>query len=162
MGVWALQGVMAFVVLAISIDIINKQNDPHTTFKYNAFTGGLGILVVALGLASSFFDAIPSLVVMAADAVSGVLLLGGGIAIAIGLRGINCDPSSIEDSKTMAENPLMRDPKAGMGAATYLDTCRKATAIQAMSFVTLCFALATFTLVFLGWRKGRSGGRTYS
>ncbi|TDZ49934.1 hypothetical protein CTRI78_v007709 [Colletotrichum trifolii] len=79
MGVWALQGVMAFVVLAISIDIINKQNDPHTTFKYNAFTGGLGILVVALGLASSFFDAIPSLVVMAADAVSGVLLLGGGI-----------------------------------------------------------------------------------
>lgn len=43
-----------------------------------------------------------------------------------------------------------------------LDNCKKATADQAMQFVTFGFALATIGLVFLVWKKGRSGsGRTY-
>jgi hypothetical protein len=51
---------------------------PVTT-KYSVFTGALGMLVAIFGLASLWVEAIPELVVIGADAVAGLLLLGGGI-----------------------------------------------------------------------------------
>lgn len=82
---------MAIVVLALSVELMkvrskndrpqdwNQYSDPPTTTKYSVFTGGFGLAVALLGAIATFFDFIPALVVMAADAVSGLLLLAGGI-----------------------------------------------------------------------------------
>lgn len=72
---------MAIVVLGLSVDLVKGQKigDAPTTTKYSTFTGGFGLAVAVLGLVSVFIDTIPTLVVMAADTLSGVLLLGGGI-----------------------------------------------------------------------------------
>lgn len=77
----AAQGIMAIVVLGLSVDLVKGQKigDAPTTTKYSTFTGGFGLAVAVIGLVSVFIDAIPALIVMAADAVSGLLLLGGGI-----------------------------------------------------------------------------------
>lgn len=72
---------MAIVVLALSVELIKGQRvgDSPTTTRYSAFTGGFGLAVALFGIVSVFFEAIPALVVMAVDAVSGLLLLAGGI-----------------------------------------------------------------------------------
>lgn len=72
---------MVIVVLALSIELIKTQRvgDAPTTTKYSAFTGGFGLAVAIFGAIATFFDVIPALVVMAADAISGLLLLAGGI-----------------------------------------------------------------------------------
>ncbi|KAK2761908.1 hypothetical protein CKAH01_05138 [Colletotrichum kahawae] len=168
------QAIMAIVVLALSIeltkDIRGLIDDGRpvaavpTTTKYSVFCGGFGLAVAVFGAAAAFFDFIPALVVMAADAVSGVLLLAGGIAFAIGLRGINCDEGDI---KRLYENDIINRGKtegvngdwASTGTAgEVLGNCKKAFADQAMQFVTCGFALATIALVFLVWKKNRSGG----
>ncbi|KAK7436965.1 hypothetical protein Landi51_12336 [Colletotrichum acutatum] len=176
MGVWALQveltlrvlqGIMAIVVLGLSVDLVKGQKigDAPTTTKYSTFTGGFGLAVAVLGLLSVFIDAIPALVVMATDALSGVLLLGGGIAFAIGLRGVACDE---KHWKAIGHNNIINGGKfkqdgqwylaPGMTDDVLLERCRKATADQAMQFVTFGFALATIVLVFLVLKNG-SGGR---
>ncbi|KAF6835993.1 hypothetical protein CPLU01_03898 [Colletotrichum plurivorum] len=172
-GVWALQAIMAIVVLALSVELIKGQRigDSPTTTRYSAFTGGFGLAVALFGIVSVFFEAIPALIVMAVDAVSGLLLLAGGIAIAIGLRGTTCDPTTQDDWDKLQDNDLVNrgkakvDGKWGYGSTSadqLLDNCKKATADQAMQFVTFGFALATIVLVCLVWKKGRSGsGRTY-
>ncbi|KAJ3956139.1 hypothetical protein N0V92_007321 [Colletotrichum tropicale] len=168
-GVWGLQAIMAIVVLALSIELIKTQRigDAPTTLKYSAFTGGFGLAVAVLGAAAAFFDAIPAVVVMAADAVSGLLLLGGGIAIAIGLSGTTCDPNTQDELDKLQGNDLVNrgritvDGKQGYGAKNLgelQDNCKKATVDQAMQFVTFGFVLATIALVFLVWRRNRAGG----
>ncbi|EQB46681.1 hypothetical protein CGLO_14256 [Colletotrichum gloeosporioides Cg-14] len=160
---------MAIVVLALSIELIKTQRigDAPTTLKYSAFTGGFGLAVAVSGAVAAFFDAIPALVVMAADAVSGLLLLGGGIAIAIGLSGTTCDPKTQDELDKLRDNDLVNrgritvDGKQTVGAENLgelQNNCRKATADQAMQFVTFGFVLATLALVFLVWRRNRAGG----
>lgn len=80
---------MAIVVLALSIELTKPlpptngsaetEIDAPTTTKYSAFCGGFGLAVAILGIIATFFDAIPAIIVMGADAVSGILLLAGGI-----------------------------------------------------------------------------------
>ncbi|KAK1721787.1 hypothetical protein BDP67DRAFT_539889 [Colletotrichum lupini] len=155
MGVWALQGIMAIVVLGLSIDLVKGQKigDAPTTTKYSTFTGGFGLAVAVLGLVAVFIDAIPALVVMAADAVSGVLLLGGGIHWkAIGNNDI------INGGKFKQDGQWYLAP--GMTESVLLERCRKATANQAMQFVTFGFALTTIVLIFLVWKNGRGGRGT--
>ncbi|KAF5527427.1 hypothetical protein CGCA056_v001224 [Colletotrichum aenigma] len=183
-GVWGLQAIMAIVVLALSLELTKeitgnangvdfKIPDPPTTTKYSAFCGGFGLAVAIFGAVATFFDAIPALVVMAVDAVSGVLLLAGGIAFAIGLRGITCDPGNDDDLKMLYANDIINRgkvensnkknneewPWTTVGTeGELIGNCKKATADQAMQFVTCGFALATIALVFLVWKKNRSGG----
>ncbi|OHW95020.1 hypothetical protein CSPAE12_06290 [Colletotrichum incanum] len=158
---------MAIVVLGLSVDLVKGQllGDAPTTTKYGTFTGGFGLAVATLGLASAFIDAIPALVVMAADALSGVLLLGGGIVFAIGLHGVTCDPQTERESRTLLRNGLINGvtfdgdgepfPHKDMTAGRLLDNCKKDTADQAMQFVTFGFAIASIVLVFLVWKNGR-------
>ncbi|KAL2878598.1 hypothetical protein SGCOL_006068 [Colletotrichum sp. CLE4] len=169
MGVWALQGIMAIVVLGLSIDLVKGQKigDAPTTNKYSTFTGGFGLVVAVLGLISVFIDAIPALVVMAADALSGVFLLGGGIAFAIGLRGVACNNKHGAD---IVNSDIINGGRYKKNGDWYyspdatdeflLERCKKATADQAMQFVTFGFALTTIILVFLVWKNGRGGRRT--
>ncbi|KAK1595275.1 marvel domain-containing protein [Colletotrichum navitas] len=168
---------MAIVVLGLSVDLVKGQllGDAPTTTKYGTFTGGFGLAVAILGLASAFIDAIPALVVMAADALSGLLLLGGGIAFAIGLRGVTCDATNdLEKLKAQYQNVLINAGAAKVTGERYMFThrqmstdrllsnCKKATADQAMQFVTLGFVISTIVLLFLVWRNGRgSKGGAY-
>ncbi|OBR13786.1 hypothetical protein CH63R_02512 [Colletotrichum higginsianum IMI 349063] len=167
-GVWAIQGIMAIVVLGLSVDLVKGQmiGDAPTTTKYGTFTGGFGLAVAIMGFASAFIDAIPALAIMAADALSGLLLLGGGIAFVIGLRGVTCDlPEDDIGLKTLSGNSLINGGTVKIGKVNtlhedltfsrLLDNCRKATADQAMHFVTFGFAVATIFLVFLVWKNGR-------
>ncbi|KAK1640195.1 marvel domain-containing protein [Colletotrichum phormii] len=168
MGVWALQGIMAIVVLGLSVDLVKGQKigDAPTTTKYSTFTGGFGLAVAVLGLVSVFIDAIPALVVMAADALSGVLLLGGGIAFAIGLRGVACKNDDMGDigNDIINGGGYKEDGKWYLPKDStkefLLERCKKATADQAMQFVTFGFALTTIVLVFLVWKNGRGGRGT--
>ncbi|GJC86769.1 hypothetical protein ColLi_09607 [Colletotrichum liriopes] len=165
---------MAIVVLGLSADLLKGQliGDAPTTTKYGTFTGGFGLAVATLGFASAFIDAIPALVVMAADALSGLLLLGGGIAFAIGLRGVTCDPQTQDEFDTLSRNGLInggaldadKNPilHHDMTTGRLLNNCKKATADQAMQFVTFGFATVTAVLVFLVWKNGRgSRGGAY-
>ncbi|KXH59922.1 hypothetical protein CSAL01_02507 [Colletotrichum salicis] len=169
MGVWALQGIMAIVVLGLSVDLVKGQKigDAPTTTKYSTFTGGFGLAVAVLGLVSVFIDAIPALIVMAADALSGVLLLGGGIAFAIGLRGVACkndDMGDIFDNDIINGGRYKKDGKwylpGDLTEEFLFERCKKATADQAIQFVTFGFALTTIVLVFLVWKNGRGGRGT--
>ncbi|KAK2032857.1 hypothetical protein LX32DRAFT_635934 [Colletotrichum zoysiae] len=168
---WSLQGIMAIAVLGLSVDLVKGQllGDAPTTTKYGTFTGGFGLAVAILGLAATFIDAIPALVVMAADALSGLLLLGGGIAFAIGLRGVTCTTERLE---AIRENELInggsvkyKEEKAlheDMTTARLFANCKKATADQALQFVTVGFVITTIFLVFLVWKNGRgSKGGAY-
>ncbi|EFQ33323.1 hypothetical protein CGRA01v4_06960 [Colletotrichum graminicola] len=172
---WSLQGIMAIVVLGLSVDLVKGQiiGDAPTTTRYGTFTGGFGLAVAILGLVSAYIDAIPALIVMAADALSGLLLLGGGIAFAIGLRGVTCEtPNSQDELDLQWSNELINggsvkyegDDKVGdkMTQDRLVDNCKKATADQAMQFVTFGFVITTIVLVFLVWRNGRgSKGGAY-
>ncbi|GKT43686.1 uncharacterized protein ColSpa_03867 [Colletotrichum spaethianum] len=164
---------MAIVVIGLSVDLVKGQvvGDAPTTTKYGTFAGGFGLAVAILGLASAFIDAIPALVVMAADALSGLLLLGGGIAFAIGLRGVTCDPKTQEEYDMLSDNVLLNGGAVRVKRSTareemtmgrLMDNCKKATADQAMQFVTFGFAMATVVFVFLVWKNGRgSRGGAY-
>lgn len=89
-------------------------------------------------------------------------------AFAIGLRGITCDPGNGEEIERLYENDIINRGKtkaaSGDGSAStgtpdqVVGNCKKAFADQAMQFVTCGFALATIALVFLVWKKNRSGG----
>ncbi|KAF9875607.1 hypothetical protein CkaCkLH20_06988 [Colletotrichum karsti] len=178
LGLWALQGIMAIVVLALSVELMkvrskndrpqdwNQYSDPPTTTKYSVFTGGFGLAVALLGAIATFFDFIPALIVVAADAVSGLLLLAGGIAIAIGIQGVTCDPTTADGSQKILDNAIINRGRYRVNDqwTSYssedqlLDNCKRATADQAMQFVTFGFALATMGLVYLIWKKGHAGG----
>ncbi|KAK1983828.1 marvel domain-containing protein, partial [Colletotrichum cereale] len=163
--------IMAIVVLGLSVDLVKGQllGDAPTTTKYGTFTGGFGLAVAILGLASAFVDAVPALVVMTADALSGLLLLGGGIAFAIGLRGVTCDPKTKDEVNALMYNVLINGGAVDqdgniqhpdMTDGLLLGNCKKATADQAMQFVTFGLAMTTIVLVFLVWKndRGSKGG----
>ncbi|KAF4897055.1 hypothetical protein CGCF415_v011343 [Colletotrichum fructicola] len=179
-GVWGIQAIMAIVVLALSIELTKPlpptngsaetEIDAPTTTKYSAFCGGFGLAVAILGIIATFFDAIPAIIVMGADAVSGILLLAGGIAFAIGLRGVDCGASTGTSPLELVNNDiinrgmiLLNNKKTTYAELWQLQAnCKKATADQAMQFVTCGFVLATIALVFLVWRRNRvGGGRAY-
>jgi hypothetical protein len=50
-----------------------------TTIRYSTFTGGFGVLVGLVGIASLFASFIPDLVPLVLDGLAGLLFLAGGI-----------------------------------------------------------------------------------
>ncbi|KAK2039548.1 hypothetical protein LZ31DRAFT_569293 [Colletotrichum somersetense] len=156
---WSLQGIMAIAVLGLSVDLVKGQllGDAPTTTKYGTFTGGFGLAVAILGLAATFIDAIPALVVMAADALSGLLLLGGGIVLTCTtdrLEAIMDNELINGGSVKYQEEKILHGDMAKAGPL--LRNCKKATADQALQFVTVGFVITTIFLVFLVWKNGRS------
>lgn len=103
---------MAIVVLGLSVDLVKGQmiGDAPTTTKYGTFTGGFGLAVAIMGFASAFIDAIPALAVMAADALSGLLLLGGGIVRLPKLNLVNAANEDVGFCRRVARSDL-RPPR---------------------------------------------------
>lgn len=75
------QMLFAIVVLGLSSDRVKSQvfGDTPTTIKYSVFTGGFGMIICAVGIVAVFFEMIPLLGVLAADALSAIFFLAGGI-----------------------------------------------------------------------------------
>jgi hypothetical protein len=69
------------VALGLSSTLVSsyKIGSPHTTLKYGTFTGGFGMVACAVGIIAVFVEAIPIFLVAGLEALSGLLLLGGGI-----------------------------------------------------------------------------------
>ncbi len=166
------QILFAITILGLYITLAKGQiydSIPVTT-RYNSFTGGFGIIVGALGLAGLFIDAISDLIIIAVDAVAGILLLAGGIAWAVGIKGISCgDPASYP---SMLENGLLNQGKMGeyygvfqldgvdTGEAAFYKlkaTCEKGFAAEIIQFLSFGILIS---LVGVGYIRMRSGGKS--
>ncbi|ROT35949.1 hypothetical protein SODALDRAFT_320422 [Sodiomyces alkalinus F11] len=157
LGTWILQIIFAIVVLGLCTDLMNTQRrgEPPITTKYGVFAGVFGLVAAVLGLVALFVDAIPASMVVFLDAASALIFLAGGIAYTVGLKGIRCE---FEDNK-MAEK-LYEHSLVGLDVSTdVLSNCRKATASQAMQFVTSAVALITVSLGFLAQRDRQLGNQ---
>lgn len=164
-------------MLGLSATLLHQQrygNSPTTT-RYSVFTGAFGMIVAAVGAAGLFLQAIPPLVPMAMDAVSGILLAAGGIAWAVGLKGISC---KLEDSNKMYESPLLNEgcvkARDGSDYCGVLDdisdveglanrlkgNCQKAFTGEIFQFLTFAIAAILVGLGYLTMRKGTGGGRS--
>ncbi|KAH9439326.1 hypothetical protein MCOR02_002888 [Pyricularia oryzae] len=81
------------VVLGLSVTLANHQKygSPPAETSFASFTGGFGIVVAAIGVASMFIDAIPTLVPLVVEGLAALFFLAGGIALAIAMKGVSCD-----------------------------------------------------------------------
>ena len=77
----AFQLLCGAVVLGLSISAIKWQYfgaAPAST-SYSAFAGAFGVLAALIGIATSFVEAIPEIIMVGVDGLAAVLLLAGGL-----------------------------------------------------------------------------------
>ncbi|KAK0714780.1 marvel domain-containing protein [Lasiosphaeris hirsuta] len=172
-GFRALQLIFSVVILGLAVTLIKAQvyDSAPTTTKYSSFTGGFGILVAGAGVAGLFFDAIPDIVNLALDTLAGLLFAAGGIAWAIGIKGITC--TSDYDVEKMLYNGLLNlgtissggQTGYGVGAISSTDdevvshlksNCQKGFADEIISFLSFGVAAGLVGLGYLRMRKGGS------
>lgn len=75
------QFLIAVTILGLAAAALAQQvygSTPVTT-RYSTFTGGWGMLVALVGVATLFISSAPPLVSMALDALAGLLFAAGGI-----------------------------------------------------------------------------------
>ncbi|KAK0701618.1 marvel domain-containing protein [Lasiosphaeria miniovina] len=176
-GVRGLQFVFAVTILGLSVALIKAQKygDAPTTTKYSSFTGAFGIIVCAVGVARLFIDSVPDIVTLALDGILGVLYLGGGIAWAVGLKGIQCTNNDDLNAANMLLNPLINQgtftyPNGAIeygiidstdtrdGAWSKLQSsCQKGFSDEIIQFISFAIAIALLGLGYLRMRKGGSG-----
>lgn len=178
LGLRGFQLLFGIVILGLSITLANGQDKaiakvPATT-GYGAFCGAFGIVAALIGIAAVFVSFVPDIVSWAVDGLAALLLAAGGIAFAIGLKGVSC---SLYNDK-MALNDLLNCgwegkrelpcPQGSCGPSCpgsttsavgkyMMGRCRSATADEVflfMAFLVTAIALG-FSFVMRG--KGRSG-----
>lgn len=170
---------MGVVVLGLSVTLLKGQvfGDTPTTTRYSVFLGAFGMVVALLGLLSLFVSAVPAVVPMALDAVAGILLLAGGIAWAVGLKGLECDEAHAD---AMYANGLLNEgceaadkkgdsPYCGVwvGAGNNAQQafnrlnarCKYAMGDQIIQFILFGVCAVLLLLGFLIMRQGKGGGR---
>jgi predicted RND superfamily exporter protein len=168
---------MGAVVLGLSVTLLKGQvyGETPTTTRYSVFTGAFAMIVAFVGLICLFVSAVPSIVPMALDALIGVLLLAGGIAWAVGLKGISCDEAhgaKMYLNGLLNEGCLPSEKKGqapacgvigndnGEGAFGRLNTrCKYAMSDEIMQFILFLICGILLFLGFLIMRKGKGGGR---
>jgi len=143
---------------------------PATT-GYSAFAGAFGIVAGLVGIAALFVDMLNGVISWAVDGLASLILLAGGIAFAIGLKGTKCS-----DPTTTYSNALLNcgsvgdphkdnykyycaysDPKDKDAIKTLSSRCREATADDAFLFMAFAVSLAALATTFVIGRK-RGGG----
>lgn len=176
-GVRGLQFVFAVTILGLSVALVKAQKygDAPTTTKYSSFTGAFGIIVCAVGVARLFIDSVPDIVTLALDGILGVLYLGGGIAWAVGLKGVQCTNRDDLNAANMLQNPLINQgtftyPNGAIeyGIIDRTDTedgawgklqasCQKGFSDEIIQFISFAVAIALLGLGYVRMRKGGSG-----
>ncbi|GAB7362918.1 hypothetical protein MBLNU230_g3219t1 [Neophaeotheca triangularis] len=87
-----LQLIFGAIVLGLSIRAIQWQRTgsaPATT-SYSAFAGAFCMLVALVGIAAVWIHKLAGLIMAGIDTLASILLVAGGIAFAVGMRGIDC------------------------------------------------------------------------
>ncbi|KAK5125055.1 hypothetical protein LTR85_001246 [Meristemomyces frigidus] len=154
------QFVFGAIVLGLSITAIKWQwqGSAPATSSYSAFTGAFGMLTALIGTAAIFIDAVPDLIMAIVDALASVLFLAGGIAFAVGLRGVSCG-----NTHDTSNNYLLNGGCKGKGDnqecgfASYNvlpGRCRMAEADSAFLFLGFLISIGAAVLCFLASRRG--------
>ncbi|KAK3307694.1 marvel domain-containing protein [Chaetomium strumarium] len=173
LGLRTIQFLIAVTILGLAAAMIRAQvlGSAPTTVRYSTFTGGFGILVGLVGIASLFASFIPDLVPLVLDGLAGLLFLAGGIAWAVGLRGVQ----SCKDPYRMLQNSLLNWGTIGSGDDTRYGVvrpgdddkawynrlrgnCQRAQADEVLQFISVAFALGLVGLGYLQMRRGRGAG----
>lgn len=76
-----LQVLCGIVVLGLSVTLAKEQTvgSVPSQVGFSCFTGALGIIVALLGVVTLFFDSIPHIASVVADAASSAVYLAGGV-----------------------------------------------------------------------------------
>lgn len=168
---------MAATVVGLSVTLLKGQvyGTTPTTTRYSVFTGAFGMIVAFLGLVCLFVSAIPQIIPMALDALAGLLLVAGGIAWAVGLKGVRCDENH---GPQMYNNGLLNEgcvrgddgsPYCGVLADSGNDAnkafdrintrCKYAMSDEIMQFILFAVSALLLFVGFLIMRKGKGGTR---
>lgn len=94
------QLIFAAIVLGLSVSLAKGQAPsefkapgvPATT-GYSSFAGGFGMLIALIGFISIFVEFLQGIVMLVLDTLGSLIFLAGGIAVAVGLRGVSCGNS---------------------------------------------------------------------
>lgn len=102
------QLILGATVVGLSAVLVKQQviGGAPVTLRYSVFTGAWTMVIAVIGLVLLFIHKIPPLVTMVLDALTGLFLVAGGIAWAIGLRGVKCDSAYGEK---MLSKPLLNE-----------------------------------------------------
>lgn len=138
---------------------------PATT-DYSAFAGAFGLIAALVGIAALFVDSLNGIITWALDALAAVFLLAGGIALAVGLRGVDC--TKTKDNAATGLNPILNCGTAKHGKETFygcdadqvLSRCKMARADDVFMFLAFLVGLGALVASFLG-HKGRGGRSGY-
>ncbi|KAK3338549.1 marvel domain-containing protein [Neurospora tetraspora] len=182
LGLRGLQIVFGAVIIGLSASFITAQKvgSAATTTQYSVFTGAYGILEGFLGIAALFLSFIPDIVVLGADAIGALVLLAGGIAWAIGTRGVSCtDPTKVMkilDNNLLNQGKrkykgdwyygiLYGDPNEKTAWSRLQSSCKKGLADEIFQFLAFAVLVVLVVVGWIRWRKGKGGGgmgsRTY-
>ncbi|AEO70951.1 06bdf356-a8e0-4154-8eca-9029144a05ed [Thermothielavioides terrestris] len=172
LGLRALQILIGATILGIAASLIANQvvGDSPVTTRYATFTGGFGMMVGLVGVASLLASFIPEVVPLALDGLAALLFLAGGIAWAVGLRNLdNCN-----NYQNMLQNGLLNEGTLDVDGQTLYGVitpghedeapgklrgnCQRATADEALQFISFGLALALVGFGFLQVRRGGKGG----
>jgi len=167
----ACQLVFGVIVLGLSVKAIRwqKYGSAPATTSYSAFAGGFSVLVALAGIAAGFIDAIPDLLMAVVDALASFLLLAGGIAFAIALKGVDCSThTDTSPSKDIGELivsgcgkeygtdicgiQLENNPYSAVTAR-----CKTVEADAAFLFLGFLASLAAAALCYLASTRGGRG-----
>ena len=86
------QLIFCAAVLGLSISLAKGQETgsaPATT-GYSGFSGAFGIIAASIGIVALFVESVNGIITWAADGLASLILLAGGIAMTIGLKGVDC------------------------------------------------------------------------
>ncbi|KAH8897170.1 hypothetical protein GQ53DRAFT_818449 [Thozetella sp. PMI_491] len=185
LGVYGLQAIFAAAVLGLSVTFVKNHliGDAPATMRYAVFLGAYGLILAALGVASLFLEAIPSIIPVGFKAIGALLFVAGGIAWAVGLKGLSCSDSTSPNIDNLYTNPLLNQgcvtkpankdypycAVVGDAPAEYTidyafpglkSNCQKALADEVLMFVSFALIVALIVLGFL-YRKRRGGSSSY-
>lgn len=159
--------------------VLHKQQvfgSAPTTISYSIFTGVFGMVVALVNIVPLFITRIPELIPMAIDAIAALLLLAGGIAWAVGLKGVKCAPeyyNKLHDNHLINEGCDKTFNGCGVDARhidekddtkfaqavfnTMKSRCNSGRADEIIQFVAFAVAFLLVIWGFFLWRKQRSG-----
>jgi len=172
-GLRFFQILFSVVVLGLSITLAKGQRHgavPATT-GYAAFAGAFGVLAGLIGIASLFVEMLNGIISWAVDGLAALILLAGGIAYTIGLKGAHCGTPS-----TLGLNDLLNCGSTGKkntkDYTIYCDAanekalsdavvgrCKEATADEVFLYMAFAITLAALAASFMFGR--RKGGANY-
>ncbi|KAK1057538.1 hypothetical protein LTR12_008689 [Friedmanniomyces endolithicus] len=162
----AFQLLCGAIVLGLSISAIKWQyfgSAPATT-SYSAFAGAFSVLAALIGIATSFVEAIPEIIMVGVDGLAAVLLLAGGLAFAVGLKGVTCNNDESTYQSSLLNGGCQKSGGEDYCAVPSENThavlsgrCRTAEADSAFLFLGFLASLAAAVLCFLASRRGGRG-----